>query len=1105
MREIIAVCRSSKRARERVATVLDRYFWRIGDRTWRGRASNACLDRVARELRAEAKRNTAVAIHEIRSTRQSRVPLVRIGARAAFSAEGVAPIASHAGRALRWPPRPGMERGMLAILTLAVLFHDLGKATQLFQDKLRRALKGKKAEADAVRHELHSAMVWDILFGHLADADLVEALRNLTPDAIDRACRDAASRLSAIHRNRSDPLELAFLRHEDSITFAVGMLILTHHRLPSGSENHLRLLATRHMRLDAALQDTSLRIADGAPFWHDARWLARLRRTADDLRSGQGAPGLDLALRAALMFADHLGSALKEARNSVSGHLANTKDGHPADALDLHVRRVLERLPGTFDMLHRYRDRYPALSEDQIPIDIVHPAVMEGPFAWQATTAQAARDLCSGNEGGFFACLLAGTGTGKTRAAPTILAAAALGDCRPERRFVRFSLALGLRSLASQSAAAYVDDLGFDRQDVAVLIGQPPVEFRSDAVEEADEGSESQIALPRWLRVEQATGGVPEEGTPREADWLRRLSADYDRRLPATLDLAIENAGSRGGMARRLVSSPILVGTIDHLMGVASPLTARFLFQSVRVLTSDLIIDEIDQYDPEDIAAIARLVYQAAVGGRRVIIMSATVTPDIAMALHRAYCEGWHCHAAATGAADHVNVLCGGDVPGSCATNGDGADFAAVYAASRDATLSSLAVLPPRRVGGVLSPCDTWDGLVAQIDAACDELHVATAATIDGMRVSVGFVRMTRVSHTAALAVQLPAGPQNGRLRVKLCLHSRFPRLHRAWMEHELQRALTRKDKTAPDKGLRRLCEETGLFERARTSGCREIAIVVVTSPVIETGNDLDFDWAIIDPSSLRAIVQAAGRVWRHRSYSRLAPNVFILGRSPIVMQDGELVRPGVETDRSSETKVAHPSLACFEKRFFADLAGDETFAALDARAALAPTGNVPLREAEARLRAAMLAIEDDCAPLGCYFRHRVARMNLRMTRSRMFRRSTARDLLYVQQFGDKGAEWYVDFAPGTPQGKLQPAASHGLRLREDETEHRLFPDMQERAWQAMPGDPGDPTPSDLHRLMCVAIPEYGNTEADPPMTYSIWTGFTRGKPDDLFRSFGKG
>ena len=93
MREILAVCRSSKKARKRAARVLDRYFWRIGDRTWRGRASNACLDRVARDLREIATRNTAVMIQEVRSSKDSRAPMILVGSRASFSATGLVPIA----------------------------------------------------------------------------------------------------------------------------------------------------------------------------------------------------------------------------------------------------------------------------------------------------------------------------------------------------------------------------------------------------------------------------------------------------------------------------------------------------------------------------------------------------------------------------------------------------------------------------------------------------------------------------------------------------------------------------------------------------------------------------------------------------------------------------------------------------------------------------------------------------------------------------------------------------------------------------------------------------------------------------------------------------
>ena len=773
------------------------------------------------------------------------------------------------------------------------------------------------------------------------------------------------------------------------------MLILTHHRLPDGSGNHLRLQAGAHVSEGSQFEALNMKIAKGSPFWHSKKWLKRLQGAAESLQAGCGAPGLDIALRASLMFADHLGSALREVTSdefaSDGTHLGNTKDGKPADPLDVHIDRVWQRGPGCFDMLHRHRERYPALGEDEVPIDIRHPEPAAAPFAWQAVAAHEARNLCAAREGGFFTCLMAGTGTGKTRGAPTILAAAAFADPRPERRYLRMMLALGLRSLATQSAKEYVDDLRFDRNDVSVLIGQPPVNFKDDEAKQSfNNGSESLIALPEWLRVELADEGPPPEGDKREADWLRRLSADTDRRLPATFDLILEKAGEAAASARLLATSPIIVGTVDHLMSVASPLNSRYLIQALRVLTSDLILDEIDQYEPEDIAAIGRLVYQTAAAGRRVIVMSATLTSEVACALYEAYRAGWRDYSAASGLDDHVNVLCTGDAAGSCATNADGATFREVYDACRAATVAALEVRKPQRRGAMLPVCSSWSELVTQIDEQCNRLHDTTAIEIDGLKVSVGFVRMTRIAHTAALAVQLHAGPRDRRLRLKLCLHSQFPRLHRAWIERELKSALTRKV-PEPNAGLRSFCHRHSLLERARSAGCDQLEIVVISSPVIETGNDLDFDWAVIDPSSMRTIVQAAGRVWRHRMYQGGARNVAILGRSALVIQTSRLSNPGVETKPHDSTGVARVDLDEFCERRLADLVGKATFKEVDARAILGQ-GDVPLRDKEAELRREMLEVEQIDAPLGCYLRHPTARLNRRMTTTRKFRRSTTRD-----------------------------------------------------------------------------------------------------------------
>lgn len=1111
MREIIAVCRSEKRSRDRVAQVLDRYFWRIGDRTWRGKATNACLDRVSRELRKRATRNTAVVIHEIRSSAESRVPIIRIGARHAFSEEGVVPISSHPADFDRSMHVPDALRSGASAVAIAALFHDLGKATLLFQGKLARALKGSDPEADPVRHELFSAAVWDELFGAIPDEALAAALAALTPDRVDAACKGVRRGLLRAHSRPEDPLRLRFLTRTGTLSHLIGMLILTHHRLPEAESDHLTLTGVSHVRSESPLKEADLGIAPGTPFWHEGWWLSALRVEAGRLRPGARPASGDVALRASLMFADHVGSARKAPSGAAPDHLANTmrlegSDGFvPADSLSRHVKRVTRYARFAHEMTHQLRDRYPALASDQLPTGIALPAPSADPrFAWQAAAALATRQVCERSSGGFFGAILAGTGTGKTRAAPTILAAAALADRDPARRQLRMSLALGLRTLANQSAREYVEDLRFRSEDVSVLIGDPPLAFRDDAEPETGEpGSESLVQLPDWLRVEQATGGVPETGSDREADWLRGLSLDTGRGLPAFLEQVLEASGRHAGAGRRLIAAPIMIGTIDHLMGVAAPTSARFLLQSLRVLTSDLILDEIDQYDGEDLAAIARLVFQAGAAGRRVLIMSATLTGDVAGSLHLAYRRGWSEHARAIGAPDHVNLLLCGDTPGSVVTNAEGGDLADMLRTCQGAMLDGIRTASALRRAELLPPCEGWAELVAQVEAGCSRLHDLNAVRIDGYRVSVGLVRLTRISHAAAMATQIRSGDLRGRLRVLVCLHAQMPRLHRAFIERRLKRALTRKG-ADPEAGVRSLCHAERVLERAAEIGATEIEIVVVTTPVIETGNDLDFDWGILDPISTRSIIQSAGRIRRHRPAAGDHPNVLILGRSPVAMQGGALALPGVETRPAPETGVPVPEgLARFEGRLMSDLTAGADLSVISAAPVLSEEVTFPLKTAEADLRNLYLSV-DPRAPLGRYLAEGNVRWNRRMTRTRRFRRSETREVLFTLVGEDRSsARWFLDLDPGTRNSALREAGDRLNRAEGPDPFGRLFEDLTTGGWLELTGGLDEMTEKDLRELFRVSIPTFGD-DLGSEMTYSEFIGFTRGSPEDLFSEFGR-
>lgn len=80
------------------------------------------------------------------------------------------------------------------------------------------------------------------------------------------------------------------------------------------------------------------------------------------------------------------------------------------------------------------------------------------------------------------------------------------------------------------------------------------------------------------------------------------------------------------------------------------------------------------------------------------------------------------------------------------------------------------------------------------------------------------------------------------------------------------------------------------------------LLFILVATPVEEVGRDHDFDWAVIEPSSYRSIIQLAGRVKRHRDGEVEHPNIGILQYNWRTLKDGDkpreprFCRPGYES-----------------------------------------------------------------------------------------------------------------------------------------------------------------------------------------------------------------
>jgi CRISPR-associated endonuclease/helicase Cas3 len=109
---------------------------------------------------------------------------------------------------------------------------------------------------------------------------------------------------------------------------------------------------------------------------------------------------------------------------------------------------------------------------------------------------------------------------------------------------------------------------------------------------------------------------------------------------------------------RRLLYAPVLVSTIDHLMPSTESIRGgRYMLPVLRMMTADIVIDEIDDFTGSDLVAIARLTHLAGMLGRNVILSSATIPPDLAEGLFSAYKSGRKLYARFFGKSNAINCV----------------------------------------------------------------------------------------------------------------------------------------------------------------------------------------------------------------------------------------------------------------------------------------------------------------------------------------------------------------------------------------------------------------------------------------------------------------
>lgn len=594
---------------------------------------------MRRLLRKTARKNSAVACHWIRGLDHSELLWI-VGDASQFNAQGAIPTNTTKRNVLRAQDENDWHTGE-DIRLLATLLHDLGKASVAFQARLR----AKKVERNLFRHEWVSLRMFQAFVGQDDDEDWLNRLAN--PTEGDHLSWTATGRYQ---RDGLDARDSRPFRHLPPLAAAIAWLVVSHHRLllipvekDDGKQAHL---GTRYSGSVAAWLDAPLCQVEhnsnelrqtASPeqieaYWAmpDATpvdtpvWRAKIARVAKGIldRYKQREdnwldnPYVMHLARLCLMLADHDYSGLS--RNSperlkVEGATklyANTdSDGKLKQTLDEHLLGVARNTSLIAHALPGFECHLPRLAKHRG----LRKRSGSPRFAWQDKAADAATALrAAAQERGAFIINMASTGCGKTLANARILYA--LAD---PQQGLRASYALGLRTLTLQTGRSYRTDLHLDEDDLAILVG----------------GSANRTLFEYYEELAESQGSASIQSLLEEDSHVRYEGVTSEHPL---LSRALHDP-----LIRKLISAPMLVCTVDHLTPATESLRAgRQIAPMLRLMSSDLVLDELDDYQLDDLPALTRLVHWAGMLGTRVVLSSATLPPALVEGMFLAYQGG---------------------------------------------------------------------------------------------------------------------------------------------------------------------------------------------------------------------------------------------------------------------------------------------------------------------------------------------------------------------------------------------------------------------------------------------------------------------------------
>ena len=903
------ISQCEKNALKKTRRVLDAFANRIGNNTWQTIITEDGLLPVQNMLRQTASKSTAVSCHWIRTRARTQLLWI-VGNKRKFNQQGIV--------AVNWTEKDLMNNQLendwkyltliQSITSMAALLHDWGKASELFQDKINPAIK-TKYKGDPIRHEWISLLLFSKLVKSSAatkelatDVSWLEVLSNLSN-----------SHSSGLHISENEtPFDGL-----PKLATMIAYLIVSHHRLPlPNNEIDCRALRTKKnsdfaqlcRRINQSwsyenmndeyeeLVNKCYSFSKGLMF-EQKQWVRQLAQRANLLI--EQLPAFNECIengswqlilhhsRLSLMLGDHKYSSLPANASWESGSALYANSDRNTNQLK---QKLDEHLVGVANYANKVVRLLPEIESNLAKVD-VQKALQPKPntpeqFKWQDKSAKALQHFHHSIERtseGYFIVNMASTGRGKTLANAKFMQALS-----EDSQSLRYILALGLRSLTLQTGDEYRSRLMLGKQDIAVLVGSSSVR-ELHSIESSNSSSDEQSEI---------FGSESESPLLDEMDYVEWEGELSDNELATVLATQKD---------RQLLYAPLLVCTIDHIMAATETKRGgRYILPALRLLSSDLVIDEIDDFSGDDLIAIGRLVHLCGMLGRKVMISSATIPPSLAQGYFYAYQKGWALFAASRGREYSVNVAFIDEF--SCPIENISRSEIGIkkFISLQDSFLKNrvkkLDKQVVKRKGKIHHLPDALarnkQSYFENVVDACLSLHKDNNIEYQSKLISFGVVRVANISICVELTRYILncCLPSETDIRC-MAYHSQQTLLLRQVQESHLDAVLKRKEGVGePPTSF----AQSTIADHIEKSEKPNLIFILVATPVEEVGRDHDFDWSVIEPSSFRSIVQMAGRVRRHRHEAVSQPNIALMQYNWLGFEGKEgkvFCRPGYEVN----------------------------------------------------------------------------------------------------------------------------------------------------------------------------------------------------------------